>query len=81
MNLNGFQITLQDAINKSTTTIDYLLLAKAVQKLNMGQTRRVSTLGDLPSASTNTGLLIYVVSEEAVYYSNGTIWKDLATNA
>jgi len=74
MNISNLQILLQEAIDNSTSTIDYLLLSKAVEALNMGQIRSVATYADLPSAAANEGLLVYVAADERLYWSTGAAW-------
>lgn len=80
MNLANFQILLQEAIDNSTTTIDYLLLSKALQSLNMGQIRAVATYANLPSAASNEGLLVWVVADERLYWSTGVDWYSITTS-
>ena len=77
MNINNLQILLQEAIKNTNKTVDYLLLAKAVQALNIGQVRTVETFSNLPSAAENTGLLVFVEADERLYSSTGTIWSSL----
>lgn len=77
MNIANFQILLQEAIDNATETIDYLFLAKAVQVLGMGQIRRVATFANLPSATSNEGLLVFVDADERLYWSTGTDWYSI----
>lgn len=78
MNLEEFQILLQKAVDSSNNTTDYLLLAKAIQTLGVGQVREVATYSNLPLASSNEGLLVFVTADERVYWSNGTNWYSLS---
>jgi alpha-tubulin suppressor-like RCC1 family protein len=77
MNITNLQILLQKAIDDSTQTVDWLLLSKAVQALQMGQIRSVVTYADLPDATTNEGLLVWVTADERLYWSTGTAWFNL----
>jgi alpha-tubulin suppressor-like RCC1 family protein len=77
MNISNLQILLQEAIDNATRTVDYLLLAKAIKSLRMGQVRVVATYADLPTASTNEGLLIFVEADERLYWSTGDDWYNL----
>ena len=86
MNINNLQIQLQEAVNNAaaeattdgtSSTLYYLQLAKAVQQLNMGQIRTVATVGSLPAAASNTGLLVFVTGEELLYFSDGTAWATI----
>jgi alpha-tubulin suppressor-like RCC1 family protein len=77
MNVNNLQILLQKSIDNSNNTMDYLLLAKALQSLNMGQIRVVSTYSTLPTASTNEGLLVFVEADQRLYWSTGVAWFNL----
>jgi alpha-tubulin suppressor-like RCC1 family protein len=77
MNIANFHLTLQSAINNATTTIDYLFLSKAIESLNVGQLRTVDTFTNLPNASTNTGLLVFVTTEETLYWSTGNDWLSI----
>jgi alpha-tubulin suppressor-like RCC1 family protein len=79
MNLANFQILLQEAIDNSTETIDYLFLAKAVESLNVGQLRTVTTFANLPNATSNEGLLVFVENEETLYWSTGSDWFSIIT--
>jgi alpha-tubulin suppressor-like RCC1 family protein len=77
MNISNLQINLQEAIDNSTKTIDWFLLAKAIQSLDMGQIRAVATYAQLPAAASNEGLLVFVEADERVYWSTGTDWYNL----
>ena len=77
MNLANFQILLHEAIDNATSTMDYLFLARAIEKLDMGQIRTVSTYTNLPSAASNEGLLVFVAADERLYWSTGTGWYNL----
>jgi len=80
MNINNLQIILQEAIDNSTKTVDYLLLSKAIQALNMGQIRSVATFANLPAAASNEGLLVFVTADERLYWSTGTDWYCIVTD-
>lgn len=80
MNLKNFQIRLQEAIDNSTTTLEYLLLAKALQAAQVGQVRSVTTFSNLPAAASNTGLLVFVTLEERLYWSTGSEWVLITQN-
>lgn len=77
MNLNNLQILLQEAIDNATQPVDWLLLSKAIQALNVGQVRTVATYANLPSAAANEGLLVFVTADERLYWSTGTDWYNL----
>lgn len=79
MNIAYFQILLQKAMDDATSTVNYLLLSKAVQALNVGQIRTVATFANLPSAASNEGLLVWVTADEVLYFSNGAGWYSIAT--
>jgi alpha-tubulin suppressor-like RCC1 family protein len=76
MNLSNLQINLQEAIDNSTKSVDWLLLAKAVQSLDVGQVRTVATFSSLPSAASNEGLVVFVEADERMYWSDGTNWQN-----
>jgi alpha-tubulin suppressor-like RCC1 family protein len=77
MNISNLQILLQESIDNSTKTIDQLFLARAIEKLNMGQIRAVATYAELPAAASNEGLLVFVEADERIYFSNGQAWYNL----
>jgi alpha-tubulin suppressor-like RCC1 family protein len=77
MNISNFQILLHEAIDNATSTVDWLLLARAIEKLDMGQIRTVSTYANLPSAASNEGLLVFVDADERLYWSTGTAWYSI----
>jgi alpha-tubulin suppressor-like RCC1 family protein len=77
MNISNFQILLHEAIDNATSTIDWLFLARAIEKLDMGQIRTVSTYANLPSAASNEGLLVFVDADERLYWSTGTAWYSI----
>jgi alpha-tubulin suppressor-like RCC1 family protein len=89
MNLSNFQILLAESIDNTTRPVDYLLLSKAIQSLDVGQIRKVDTFANLPDAASNEGLLVFVQSDERVYWSTklnsnleiGTtpFWRDLTS--
>jgi alpha-tubulin suppressor-like RCC1 family protein len=79
MNIAHFQILLQEAIDNATETVDYLLLSKALQSLNVGQIRTVATFANLPSAASNEGLLLFVTADERLYWSTGTDWYSIVS--
>jgi alpha-tubulin suppressor-like RCC1 family protein len=79
MNIAHFQILLQEAIDNATETVDYLLLSKALQSLNVGQIRTVATFANLPSAASNEGLLVFVTADERLYWSTGTDWYSIVS--
>jgi len=79
MNIAHFQILLQEAIDNATETVDYLLLSKALESLNVGQIRTVATFANLPSAASNEGLLVWVTADERLYWSTGTDWYSIVT--
>ena len=77
MNIANLNILLQEAIDNASNTTDLLLLAKAVQALNVGQIRSVSTFANLPAAASNEGLLVFVEADERLYWSTGAEWYNL----
>jgi len=86
MNIVNLQIQLQTAIENASAqaafdltsdTVYYLQLAKAIQSLNMGQIRTVTTFGNLPAASTHEGWLIFVEADERLYFSDSIKWIDI----
>ena len=81
MNIAYFQLLLQKAIDNSTTTMDWLFLSRALNNLNMGQIRTVSSFANLPSAATNEGLLVWVTADERLYWSTGTDWFSIVTTS
>jgi alpha-tubulin suppressor-like RCC1 family protein len=81
MNISNLQIALQEAISTSTQSVDHLLLAKAIQALNMGQIRAVATYADLPAAASNEGLLVFVDADERLYWSTGEAWYNLVSTS
>ena len=81
MNIAYFQLLLQKAIDNSTTTMDWLFLSRALNNLNMGQIRTVSSFANLPSAATNEGLLVWVTADERLYWSTGTDWFIIVTTS
>ena len=79
MNINNIQLLLQKAIEDSVDTVDYLILAKALESLNVGQIRTVATFANLPSAASNEGLLVWVTADERLYWSTGVDWYSIVT--
>jgi alpha-tubulin suppressor-like RCC1 family protein len=80
MNITNLQILLQEAIDNSTSTVDWLLLSKAVQALRVGQIRSVTTYADLPSAASNEGLLVWVTADERLYWSTASAWFSIVSD-
>jgi len=87
MNINNLQVQLQTAVENAATeastdntsaTLYYLQLAKAIQALNMGQIRTIDQVSNLPSAAASEGWLYFVDNIERLYFSNGTVWADIA---
>jgi alpha-tubulin suppressor-like RCC1 family protein len=76
MNISNLQINLQEAIDNSSNTVDWLLLAKVVESANIGQICNVTTFDNLPSAASNEGHLVFVELDERLYWSNGTDWQN-----
>jgi len=74
MNIDQIQIRLQESIAQATATVDYLLLARALESLNLGQIRTVAAYANLPAAAGNEGLLVWVTADERLYWSSGTAW-------
>ena len=81
MNISNLQIALQAAIDSSTRSVDYLILARAIQALDMGQIRSVATYADLPVAASNTGLLVFVTADERLYWSTGDAWYSIVSTS
>jgi alpha-tubulin suppressor-like RCC1 family protein len=79
LNVATLQILLQRAVANTTRTVDYLLLAKAIESMRMGQVRTVATFANLPSSVANLGLLVYVEADQTVYWSAGPEWITLAS--
>jgi alpha-tubulin suppressor-like RCC1 family protein len=77
MNISNFQILLHEAIDNATSTMDWLFLARAIEKLDMGQIRTVSAYANLPSAASNEGLLVFVDADERLYWSTGSAWYSI----
>ena len=81
VNVSNFELSLMQKSEVNQTSINILEYAKSIEILKTGAVFVVSTIENLPTASTNAGKLYLVESEEAVYWSNGTQWKDLADPA
>jgi alpha-tubulin suppressor-like RCC1 family protein len=81
MNIQNLQLLLQQAINDSTETIDYLILSKALESLELGQMRTVNSFANLPSAAANEGLLVWVAADERLYWSTGLDWFPIIQNS
>lgn len=84
VNVTTYETSLQtklDATSGSTSTTDFLLLAKAVDALNTGAVITVSNTGSLPTASDNAGRSIYVTGESKMYFSNGSSWVSIQSSA
>jgi hypothetical protein len=77
MNISNLQISLQESIDSSTTTMEQLFLARAIESANVGQIRAVPTYAQLPSAASNEGLLVFVEADERIYFSNEQAWYNL----
>jgi alpha-tubulin suppressor-like RCC1 family protein len=75
----NIQIILNDLHKQIETTnksIQLLMLSKALQRFNVGNVKTVSLFSNLPTASTNEGEIYLVESDERLYWSNGTTWKN-----
>ena len=81
MNLAYFQMLLQESIDNATSTQDLLSLSQALEKLLLGQIRTVATYALLPDAATNEGLLVWVTSDERLYWSTGSAWYSIVTDS
>jgi len=77
INITSLESALQSKLNAatgSTESKEFLLLTKALESLNSGTILEVATTGDLPTAADNTGRVIWVTAETALYVSDGTSW-------
>lgn len=80
INITSLESALQTKLNAatgSTESKEFLLLTKSIESLNSGFIVEVENLASLPSASTNTGRIIFVTSESSLYFSNGSTWSSL----
>lgn len=80
INITSLESALQSKLNAatgSTESKEFLLLTKALESLNSGAVSEVATTGDLPTASANTGRVIWVTAESKLYVSNGTSWASI----
>jgi len=80
INITSLESALQTKLNAatgSTESKEFLLLTKSLESLNSGSIVEVENLASLPSASTNTGRIIFVTSESSLYFSNGSTWSSL----
>jgi alpha-tubulin suppressor-like RCC1 family protein len=80
MNLAYFQMLLQESIDNAASTVDFLTLSQALEKLNLGQIRTVATYSLLPAVATNEGLLVWVTADERLYWSTGSAWYSIVTD-
>lgn len=78
MNITNLVTALQLAASNATTTINYMMLSKMIEKLNVGSVTTVATSSNLPSTLTTNGNVYYVVSEEEHFYNIGADWKALS---
>jgi len=81
INITSLESALQSKLNAatgSTESKEFLLLTKALESLNSGAVSEVATTGDLPTASDNTGRVIWVTAETALYVSDGTSWSTVS---
>ena len=80
MNITKLITSLQQAAAAATTTIEYITLSKAIEKLNVGKVSTVPLISGLPTNLTTNGNLYFVTGEADLYYNEGTVWKLLYTN-
>jgi hypothetical protein len=84
VNVTTYESSLQTKLNAtsgSTSTTDFLLLAKAVDALNTGAVITVANTGALPAAADSTGRTIYVTGESKLYFSTGSAWVAVTSSA
>jgi len=77
VNVSNFELSLVKKSEVNQTGINIVEYAKAIQLLKTGAVFVVNTVGNLPDATINEGKLYYVETDEAIYWSNGTIWQEL----
>ena len=69
---------LQVKLSTATTPTDLLLITKAVQKLQLGMVDAVATYVDMVALRRNTGDLVFVDSEQKLYYlRGGSVWTSI----
>jgi len=81
VNISVFESSLQSKLNATTgasSGTDFLLLSKSLNELNTGFTSTVATVGDLPSAATSAGRIIFVTATNLPYYSTGSAWNSIS---
>lgn len=81
INVSNFELSLVKKSEVNQSGINILGYAKAIEILKTGAVFVVNTVGNLPDATINAGKLYYVETDEAIYWSNGTLWKDLGDPA
>jgi alpha-tubulin suppressor-like RCC1 family protein len=73
INTGRFELVLAQKLNSvdsSTTNLDLLMYARALEKIQSGTVSVVSTFSSLPSAALNLGKLYFVQDVEELYWSN-----------
>lgn len=78
MNITNLVTALQVAASNATTTINYMMLSKMIEKLSVGSVTTVATSSNLPSTLTTNGNVYYVTADQEHYYNVGATWKSLS---
>lgn len=81
MNITELTKLLHAKINTAVTTEEVLALSKAIERLNIGSVRTVSTYTGLTSLLAIDGEVIFVEDEGALYYNFAGYWYKITTTA
>lgn len=79
MNLNEIEFALSKCVTASSSNLDLLAYARAVQQLRTGAMFTVACCELLPAASSNNGKLYLVENIQRVVFSNCLFWNPIAT--
>ena len=78
MNVGKLIFAIQEKIAAPTTTsLELLMLKKALEKLEVGSVDVIPYYSNLPDATLNTGKLYYVSADEILYWSAGDSWRSI----
>ena len=78
MDVTNLVLNLKSKIG--VESIDQQMLSKAIKLLELGTIETVSSVSDLPSATTTGRDKLYLVEYDGLYKTNGTSWAPFVNN-
>jgi alpha-tubulin suppressor-like RCC1 family protein len=76
MDVSKIIFSLQEAADRSTSTLELMTLSKTIEKLKVGTVSVVSSFSQLPTLPLESDGYVYVVeNDQEIYYNLGLNWK------